>query len=147
VQSRCDALCIICLLHESKGARFRTTIENDEFARNIQDESRIRPQNLPGDDWRWQEDFGYSEKQTIFAQDDSADAVSYIQKGKVRLTVVSKIGKEATIASVSERNFFGEGALAGQLLRMGSAAAMTDCELLRVEKWTADATVVPVEFE
>jgi CRP-like cAMP-binding protein len=73
-------------------------------------------------------------KQVIFAQGDSADAVFYVQKGKVRLTVVSKIGKEATIAIVSEGNFFGEGSLAGQLLRMGSAAAMTDCEILQVEK-------------
>ncbi len=73
-------------------------------------------------------------KQHIFTQGDRADAVFYIQKGKVRLTVVSKAGKEATIGIVSERNFFGEGALAGQLLRMGSAVAMTDCELLRVEK-------------
>src|SRR5277367_4068741 len=73
-------------------------------------------------------------KQVVFAQGDSADAVFYVQKGKVRLTVVSKIGKEATIAIVSEGNFFGEGSLAGQLLRMGSAAAMTDCQLLRVEK-------------
>jgi CRP/FNR family transcriptional regulator, cyclic AMP receptor protein len=73
-------------------------------------------------------------KQLIFAQGDPADAVFYVQKGKVRLTVVSKIGKEATIAIVSEKNFFGEGSLAGQVQRMGSAAAMTDCELLRVEK-------------
>jgi CRP/FNR family transcriptional regulator, cyclic AMP receptor protein len=73
-------------------------------------------------------------KQMIFAQGDEADAVYYVQKGKVRLTVVSKIGKEATIGIVSEGNFFGEGSLAGQLLRMGSAAAMTDCEILRVEK-------------
>ncbi|MFZ0816163.1 MAG: Crp/Fnr family transcriptional regulator [Candidatus Sulfotelmatobacter sp.] len=73
-------------------------------------------------------------KQAIFAQGDDADSVFYIQKGKVRLTVVSQAGKEATIAIVSERNFFGEGALAGQVLRMGSAAAMTDCDLLRVEK-------------
>src|SRR6266446_4661528 len=73
-------------------------------------------------------------KQMIFAQGDAADAVFYIQKGKVRLTVVSTAGKEATIGIVSERNFFGEGSLAGQLLRMGSAAAMTDCEVLRVEK-------------
>src|SRR5271163_707486 len=72
--------------------------------------------------------------QTIFAQGDEADAVFYVQKGKVRLTVVSKIGKEATIGIVSEGNFFGEGSLAGQLLRMGSAAAMTDCEILRVDK-------------
>ena len=73
-------------------------------------------------------------KQTIFAQGDEADAVFYIQKGKVRLTVVSKTGKEATIAILSEGNFFGEGSLAGQVRRMGSAAAMTACEVLRVEK-------------
>jgi CRP/FNR family transcriptional regulator, cyclic AMP receptor protein len=73
-------------------------------------------------------------KQMIFVQGDGADAVFYIQKGKVRLTVVSTAGKEATIAIVGEGNFFGEGSLAGQILRMGSAAAMTDCELLRVDK-------------
>ncbi|MCU1300761.1 MAG: Crp/Fnr family transcriptional regulator, partial [Candidatus Sulfotelmatobacter sp.] len=70
----------------------------------------------------------------IFAQGDGADSVFYIQTGKVKLTVVSQAGKEATIAIVSEKNFFGEGSLAGQVLRMGSAEAMTDCDLLRVEK-------------
>src|SRR5579863_7753974 len=75
-----------------------------------------------------------SKKQAIFSQGDDADSVFYIQEGKVRLTVVSQAGKEATIAIVGEQNFFGEGSLAGQVLRMGSAAAMTDCTLLRVEK-------------
>ena len=75
-----------------------------------------------------------SRKQGIFTQGDAADAVFYIQKGKVRLTVVSKIGKEATIAILSDGNFFGEGSLAGQAFRMGSAVAMTDCQLLRIEK-------------
>ena len=73
-------------------------------------------------------------KQSIFTQGDVADAVFYIQKGKVKLTVVSKTGREATIGILSDGNFFGEGALAGQVLRMGSAAAMTDCDLLRVDK-------------
>src|SRR5881398_3677308 len=73
-------------------------------------------------------------KQTIFTQGDEADAVFYVQKGKVKLTVVSKTGKEATIGILGEGNFFGEGSLAGQALRMGSAAAMTDCQLLRIEK-------------
>jgi CRP/FNR family cyclic AMP-dependent transcriptional regulator len=73
-------------------------------------------------------------KQMIFTQGDGADAVFYIQTGKVRLTVVSKTGKEATIGILTEGDFFGEGALAGQIVRMGSAAAMTDCELLRVNK-------------
>jgi len=73
-------------------------------------------------------------KQTIFTQGEGADAVFYIQIGKVKLTVVSNVGKEATIGILKEGDFFGEGALAGQKVRMGSAAAMTDCELLRVNK-------------
>jgi len=75
-----------------------------------------------------------AKKQKIFTQGDGADAVFYIQKGKVRLSVVSNTGREATIGILNEGSFFGEGALAGQVLRMGSAAAMTHCELLRVEK-------------
>jgi CRP/FNR family cyclic AMP-dependent transcriptional regulator len=75
-----------------------------------------------------------SKKQVIYTQGDAADAVFYIQKGKVKLTVVSKIGREATIGMLSEKNFFGEGALAGQALRMGSASAITDCEVMRIEK-------------
>ncbi len=76
----------------------------------------------------------FPRKQTIFAQGDAADAVFYIQTGKVKLTVVSKTGKEATIGILSEGDFFGEGALAGQLVRISSATAMTDCAILRIEK-------------
>jgi CRP-like cAMP-binding protein len=76
----------------------------------------------------------FPKKQTIFAQGDPTDAVFYIQTGKVRLTVVSEIGKEATLGILSEGEFFGEGGLAGQPLRMGSATAMTDCELLQIDK-------------
>jgi CRP/FNR family transcriptional regulator, cyclic AMP receptor protein len=76
----------------------------------------------------------FPKKHTIFAQGDAADAVFYIQQGKVRLTVVSKTGKEATLGILGEGEFFGEGGLAGQPLRMGSATAMTDCELLRIDK-------------
>ena len=76
----------------------------------------------------------FPKKQIIFAQGDPADSVFYVQKGKVRLSVVSKIGKEATIGILSEGEFFGEGGLAGRPLRMGAATAMTDCELLRIDK-------------
>ena len=76
----------------------------------------------------------FARKQTIFTQGESADAVFYIQGGKVQLNVVSKIGKEATLGILGDGDFFGEGSLAGQALRMGSATAMTDCELLRIEK-------------
>jgi CRP/FNR family cyclic AMP-dependent transcriptional regulator len=73
-------------------------------------------------------------KQTIYAQGAVCDAVFYIQKGKIRLTVVSEGGKEATIGMLTAGEFFGEGGLAGQPLRMGSATAMTDCELMRIDK-------------
>jgi len=76
----------------------------------------------------------FPKKETIFAQGDAADSVFYIQEGKVRLTVVSKTGKEATLGILGEGEFFGEGGLAGQPLRMGSATALTDCELLRIDK-------------
>ncbi len=58
----------------------------------------------------------------------------YLQRGRVKLTVVSKTGREATIAILTEGSFFGEGSLAGQPLRMGSAAAITDCIFLRIDK-------------
>jgi len=76
----------------------------------------------------------FPKKEIIFTQGDPADAVFYIQQGKIRLTVISKIGKEATLGILSEGEFFGEGGLAGQPLRMGSATAMTDCELMRIDK-------------
>jgi CRP-like cAMP-binding protein len=76
----------------------------------------------------------FPKKQTIFTQGDAADVVFYIQAGKVKLTVVSKTGKEATLGILSEGAFFGEGGLAGQPFRMGSATAMTDCELMRIDK-------------
>ncbi len=77
---------------------------------------------------------GFPKKQTIFTQGELADAVFYIQEGKVVLTVVSKAGKEATLGILNKGEFFGEGGLAGQALRMGSATAATDCELLRIDK-------------
>jgi len=76
----------------------------------------------------------FLKEQTIFTQGNAADAVFYIQEGKVRLTVVSKGGKKAILGILSEGEFFGEGGLAGQPLRKGSATAMTDCEILRIDK-------------
>lgn len=76
----------------------------------------------------------FSKKQAIFAQGDPADAVFYLQRGKVQLSVVSKVGKEATIGILNDGDFFGEGSLAGQTLRMGSATAMTDCTVMRIER-------------
>jgi CRP/FNR family cyclic AMP-dependent transcriptional regulator len=73
-------------------------------------------------------------KQTIFAQGDLADSVFYLQKGKVKLTVVATSGKEATIGILNEADFFGEGCLTGQPFRMCSATAMTDCTVMRIDK-------------
>jgi CRP-like cAMP-binding protein len=76
----------------------------------------------------------FSKQQRVFTQGDAADSVFYIQEGKVRLTVVSKAGKEATLGILGKGEFFGERCLLGMPLRMKSATAMTDCELLRIDK-------------
>ena len=73
-------------------------------------------------------------RQTVFTQGDATDAVFYIQKGKIKLTVISTNGKEATIGILGDGDFFGEGCLAGQALRMGSATAITTCDILRIDK-------------
>ncbi len=72
-------------------------------------------------------------KQTIFTQGEPADSVFYIKEGKVRLTILSKGGKEATLGILSE-GFFGENVLAGYTRHVGSATALTNCVLLQVEK-------------
>jgi len=76
----------------------------------------------------------FSKKQTIFAQGDSSDAVFYIKEGRVKLTVVSQVGKEATIGILNKGDFFGEGCLTGQPLRLCSATAMTDCSVMKISK-------------
>ncbi len=73
-------------------------------------------------------------KRNIFMQGDPADAVFYVRRGKVKLSVTSKQGKEAIVAVLGAGEFFGEGCLAGAQLRMGTATAMTDCTLARIEK-------------
>ncbi len=76
----------------------------------------------------------FLKRQPIFVQGDPSDRVFYIQKGKIKLTVVSKSGKEATIGILNEGDFFGEGCLTGQPLRLCAATAMTDCSVLRIDK-------------
>jgi CRP/FNR family transcriptional regulator, cyclic AMP receptor protein len=76
----------------------------------------------------------FAKRQTIFAQGDSPDAVFYIKEGKIKLTVVSETGKEATIGILNEGAFLGEGCLTGQTLRMCSATALTDCSVMRIDK-------------
>ena len=73
------------------------------------------------------------QKDTVFAQGEPSDAVFYIQQGGVKLNVVSKAGKEATIGVLNASDYFGEGCLAGQPLRMSSAITMSDCSLMRIE--------------
>lgn len=76
----------------------------------------------------------HKKKNTIFAQGDATDGLFFIQDGKVQLSVVSEAGKEATLGILGAGDFFGEGGLAGQLLRMSSAVAMTDCVLLHIDR-------------
>ena len=76
----------------------------------------------------------YSENALIFSQGDPADSIFYIHKGKVKLTVLSRQGKEAVVAILGVGDFFGEGCLAGQPLRMGTSASMSGCSIMRLEK-------------
>ncbi len=76
----------------------------------------------------------YRKNQVIFAQGVPADAVFYLERGQVKLTVVSKGGKAAIVAILGPGDFFGEGCLAGQPVRMATASAMTDAAVVRVER-------------
>jgi CRP/FNR family cyclic AMP-dependent transcriptional regulator len=76
----------------------------------------------------------YRKDQIVFSQGDPADAVFYVQKGKVKLTVVSEQGKEAVIAILGADEFFGEGCLAGQAQRIATVTTMTDSVIARLEK-------------
>jgi CRP-like cAMP-binding protein len=76
----------------------------------------------------------HKKKQIIFAQGDAADSVIYVKKGKVKVTVLSKQGKEAVVAILGTDEFLGEGCLIGQPKRLATATAMTDCVTMRVEK-------------
>ncbi len=76
----------------------------------------------------------YQAEETVFSQGDPANAVFYIESGKVRLTVVSKSGKEMAIAHLSQTSFIGEGCLAGQPLRMATAKVLEQSTIMRIEK-------------
>src|SRR6202040_748317 len=76
----------------------------------------------------------FRENQTIFSQGDPADTVMYVQKGSVKLTVVNEGGKEAIVAIFGPGDFFGEGGMAGQTLRMGTTTAIAPTTVLVIEK-------------
>ena len=76
----------------------------------------------------------FQKKASIYTQGEPADAIFYLQKGKVKLSVVSQQGKEAIIGVLNAGDFFGEGSIAGQPLRMATALAMSDSSVIRIEK-------------
>src|SRR5687767_9076886 len=75
----------------------------------------------------------YGTGQIVFSQGDQAQSVFYIEAGKVKLTVVSKQGKEAVVAVLGKGEFCGEGCLASQQRRIASATAMTNCEIMQID--------------
>jgi CRP-like cAMP-binding protein len=76
----------------------------------------------------------YRKNEKIFSQGDPADAVFYIQEGQVKVCVISEAGKEAVVALHGNEDFFGEGCLSGQPLRLATVAAMTECVIMRLDK-------------
>ena len=83
----------------------------------------------------------YRKDQVVFSQGQVADAVFYIQQGKIKLTVVSEQGKEAVVAILGPGHFFGEGCLNGHLLRIATTRAIDECVITRIEKATMIATI------
>jgi CRP/FNR family transcriptional regulator, cyclic AMP receptor protein len=83
----------------------------------------------------------YQEGQVVFAQGDIADAVFYLQSGKLKVTVISEHGKEAVIAILGAGNFFGEGCLSGHSLRVATTSAMEECTVTRIAKASMIATL------
>ena len=82
----------------------------------------------------------YRKGLVVYAQADPADSIFFIQKGKIKLTVVANSGKEAVIALLGPGDFFGEGCLAGRPVRLSTASALSDCSVMRLQK----ATIVGV---
>ena len=80
--------------------------------------------------------FHYRIDDIIFSQGDPADAVFYLQKGKIKIVVTSEQGKLAVVSVLKEGEFFADGCLAGQSLRLAGAVAVTECETMRIEKET-----------
>ena len=78
----------------------------------------------------------YRKDEPVFSQGDPADAIFYIQKGKVKITVVSKSGKEAVLTILGIDDFLGEGCLTGQPIRLATATALSECSLIRISKKT-----------
>ena len=76
----------------------------------------------------------FRRRQAIFSQGDAADSVIYLQKGGVKLTAVNESGKEGVVAMFGPGDFFGEGGMAGQTIRMGTATAISPTTVLMIEK-------------
>ncbi len=76
----------------------------------------------------------YKKDQSVYTQGDAADDIYYLEQGKVKITIVSRNGKEAILALLDENNFFGEGCLTGQRLRLSTATAISDCTVVSLDK-------------
>ena len=76
----------------------------------------------------------YKENETVYTQGDAADDIFYLEQGRVKITILSQGGKEAVLALLAENNFFGEGCLTGQRLRLSTATALSDCTVVSLDK-------------
>jgi CRP/FNR family cyclic AMP-dependent transcriptional regulator len=114
----------------------------EEVVAGIKQVELVLHKKDPGVDWepflagisKGKTTIEYGANRHIFSQGDSADSVFYLRRGKVKLAVTSEQGREAIVAILGVGEFFGEGCLAGQLLRVGTATAIADCTLVRIEK-------------
>ena len=118
------------IISGNKNARGQFVIVKSKGVRSFDLDVFLAGQNGSGGNRKYKKD------DIIFTQGDPCDGVFYVQEGRCKITVVSERGKEALVALHEKGDFFGEGCLIGQPLRLATATAMTDCELLRLENST-----------
>jgi CRP/FNR family cyclic AMP-dependent transcriptional regulator len=123
-----DKLSHAAIILGNKNARGQFVIVKSKGVRSFDLDVFLAGQNGGGGNRKYKKD------DIIFAQGDPCDGVFYVQEGRCKITVVSERGKEAVVALHEKGDFFGEGCLTGQPRRLATATAMTDCELLRLDK-------------
>ena len=121
---------------------FIRTWRNAETLYEEEYEGDIRSKNISRQSRRWENNIRSIKKdQIVFSQGNEADAVFYIQKGKIKLTVVSERGKEAVVGILEPGHFLGEGCLNGHPLRVATATAIDQCLITRIPKAEMIATL------
>ena len=125
----------------SSGPRRRSAPNIGRVSAKVKTEEKFDPKDFLGTIGEGRTIGKYRKGQTVFSQGEIADSIFYIREGKLKVTVVSELGNEAVVAILGKDEFCGEGCISGQPKRIANAIALTECELMRIEKNTIARTL------